>query len=602
MSQWRSLAIVSLGLTENFLTFFQLKAENAIAITLRSCTATMWLNSASMLNVAQTNQTGNTSAVPGNSLPDVATRVFAIIVMVIDIATVAANLLVLLAFIQDRRVRLPRNYYILNLAVSDFITAAISTPFYVVTIFQEGWPFGREFCAIWTSIDLVCRLETVLSILLITHDRYCLVKDPVAYHVNTTSRSKPLRRIIISWIGSALIRMPFIVFSHVWVENNGLGISCSPYSDIDAPFRIGLRAYDFTYTITSVLCEYFAPLVCIIYWNLHVYRFLRARSRKVLHDLVLDPWKPSQRPASQKIGAAPAGLEVDRIEYSCTKISHHGPEERPKQATHSRHESPLLTPNHGQCDVDKITDCSTELLVENLTREHLEVRQCTQNDTNENTKLRPRVKSSSSLPSQIISAPHPDTDDCLTTKNPVDPDKSPRKDSTQKISNQHAPIANRLSVCVISLKCEQVKPLPANSDTLPIEPHPKSQKLRRASSENDLERVKVQQPLASSVSPHGLPLGQSVKKAALVMVVITALFVIVRTPYVICRLYALWCLTCIPDLMYQAAFWLGWSLSLANPFLFAFISKAFKDYCHQLLAKLKRTCAGRRRHCCLNKP
>ena len=83
---------------------------------------------------------------------------------------------------------------------------------------------------------------------------------------------------------------------------------------------------------------------------------------------------------------------------------------------------------------------------------------------------------------------------------------------------------------------------------------------------------------------------KNMQRAGFILVVITLVFIVCRTPYVVGRLMAIACSTCIEDVIYQSMFWLGWGLALINPFLYAFISVAFRKYCVAKFMKWKNRC------------
>ena len=88
-----------------------------------------------------------------------------------DVITTFCNSLIIASFIQDPKIRVPRNLYILNLAMSDLTIALVSMPFFISKYIKKEWIFNRLFCVVWSGIDLTCRLESVFMILFITHDR-----------------------------------------------------------------------------------------------------------------------------------------------------------------------------------------------------------------------------------------------------------------------------------------------------------------------------------------------------------------------------------------------------------------------------------------------
>jgi hypothetical protein len=219
---------------------------------------------------------------------------FIVFTILFDIITTLGNGLVIVSFIQDSRVRVTRNWYILNLAVSDLIIALVSMPFFITKHIMQEWVFGREFCAVWAGIDLTCRLETVFSILLITHDRYTLVKSPISYHVDNTKSTAAIQRIILTWLISLTMRVPFVIFTHIWLAEEGYNIPCSLGFELDPPFIIDLWEYDISYTTISVMIEYVLPLCLITAWNVQVFRSIRQRSRKVAPEHALQPTPEKQ--------------------------------------------------------------------------------------------------------------------------------------------------------------------------------------------------------------------------------------------------------------------------------------------------------------------
>ena len=246
-----------------------------------------WHNSTSISHVPQDGMLFDFDDGEPLDLSEEGSYTFAVVILILDCISIFCNMLVIVAYIQDARIRIPKNYYIFNLAVTDLVSALFSVPFYTSTFLQGGWPFGHIFCSIWTTVNLMARLETAFTIVLITHDRYLLVKNPLYYHSNHRHGRQAVLEIIASWILTCLLQLPFIIFSHWWVTQNNIDTNCAHTSDIDAPFRIGLRAYDISYTIFSAMCEYILPLSLIIYWNLFVYHRIRKRSRQVIHELVI---------------------------------------------------------------------------------------------------------------------------------------------------------------------------------------------------------------------------------------------------------------------------------------------------------------------------
>ncbi|CAO2593311.1 Histamine H4 receptor [Lemmus lemmus] len=173
-------------------------------------------------------------------------------------AIMLGNAAVILAFVVDKNLRHRSNYFLLNLAISDFFVGAISIPLYIPhSVF--AWNFGSEICTFWLITDYLLCTASVYNIVLISYDRYQSVSNAVSYRAKHTGIVKIVAQMAAVWILAFLVNGPMILASDSW--KNGTDTNeCEP----------GFVTEWYILAITTFL-EFLVPVMSVAYFNVQIY-------------------------------------------------------------------------------------------------------------------------------------------------------------------------------------------------------------------------------------------------------------------------------------------------------------------------------------------
>ncbi|VVC89945.1 unnamed protein product [Leptidea sinapis] len=115
---------------------------------------------------------------------------------------------------RERSMKTPINYYLLNLAITDLMTALfIPIEIYILWV-PDYYPFGEEGCQMHFLIwDLLSNCS-VLTILAFTIERYLVISKPFLRQ-QLVINSRVFKIITINWILSAIFSIPNAFYSYL---------------------------------------------------------------------------------------------------------------------------------------------------------------------------------------------------------------------------------------------------------------------------------------------------------------------------------------------------------------------------------------------------
>ncbi|KZC09016.1 PREDICTED: orexin receptor type 1-like [Dufourea novaeangliae] len=172
------------------------------------------------------------------------------------------NALVCIAVYRNHTMRTVTNYFIVNLAVADFLVLLLCLPFTVLWDITETWFFGLTLCKAVPYLQTVSVTVSILTLTFISIDRWYAICFPLRFK-STTSRAKTA--IIGIWAIALLFDIPDLVVlrtvpTHIKVETvlfTQCNMSWSPESQV-------------TFTVVKLIFLYTGPLIfmSVAYWQI----------------------------------------------------------------------------------------------------------------------------------------------------------------------------------------------------------------------------------------------------------------------------------------------------------------------------------------------
>ncbi|KAM6985006.1 alpha-1B adrenergic receptor-like [Aplochiton taeniatus] len=117
---------------------------------------------------------------------------------------IVGNILVILSVVCNIHLRIPTNYFIINLAIADLLLGTTVLPVSATLEILDYWVFGRVFCDIWAAVDVLCCTASIMSLCVISIDRYIGVRYPLQYPSIVTEK-RALLAMLCVWVLAIVI-------------------------------------------------------------------------------------------------------------------------------------------------------------------------------------------------------------------------------------------------------------------------------------------------------------------------------------------------------------------------------------------------------------
>ncbi|KAM5135996.1 histamine H3 receptor [Mantella aurantiaca] len=234
------------------------------------------------------------------------TVLLAVLMGILIVTTVLGNALVMLAFVVDSSLRTQNNYFLLNLAISDFLVGALCIPLYVPYVLTGRWSFGRSVCKLWLVLDYLLCTSSVFNIVLISYDRFISVTRAVSYRAQQTNSRHAVLKMSMVWLLAFLLYGPAII---TWEYIAGKSII--PDGECFAEFF-----YNWYFLITASTIEFFTPFISVTFFNVSIYLNIQRRTKARL-DLLQEPYSQTTTDYTK-----PAPEPSKSSSLKCWKVTH----------------------------------------------------------------------------------------------------------------------------------------------------------------------------------------------------------------------------------------------------------------------------------------
>ncbi|RDD38936.1 G-protein coupled receptor 161 [Trichoplax sp. H2] len=102
------------------------------------------------------------------------------------------------------------NYFITNLALTDFLLGVLCMPCILISCLNGQWVFGQNLCSLTGFANSFFCINSMITLAAVSVEKYCAIASPLTYH-HYMSKSKVTCVISIIWIHSAInASLPFL--------------------------------------------------------------------------------------------------------------------------------------------------------------------------------------------------------------------------------------------------------------------------------------------------------------------------------------------------------------------------------------------------------
>lgn len=201
--------------------------------------------------------------------------VLGVLLSLLILLTVGGNVLVCLAVCASRRLRCLTNCFIVSLAATDLLLGLLVLPFSALLQLSDEWPLGPAFCNFYISMDVMLCTASILTLLVISVDRYVAVTMPLRY----ASLVLPWRvAVAMAGVWTVSVAVSFLPIQMGWNTINGTVQNRGPGSR-ERECRFELNG---PYVLTDSLLTFYLPLIVMCWTYFRILVIARTQAKRII--------------------------------------------------------------------------------------------------------------------------------------------------------------------------------------------------------------------------------------------------------------------------------------------------------------------------------
>lgn len=160
--------------------------------------------------------------------------------------------------------------FIANLAMADLVFALLSVLNYIS--FYSSWVGGEVLCKLRSYLIEACYTTTIMTLVVISHDRIRAVADP--FNARFIALSWASKKVVILWVISLVVNAPLLYAYGIFTDKKWDKPVCSnkPFGELTRQIYYGIHS----------ICFFIIPLLYMLYAQSSIFRALRSHEREFL--------------------------------------------------------------------------------------------------------------------------------------------------------------------------------------------------------------------------------------------------------------------------------------------------------------------------------